>query len=136
MGLFDRKEKETKNDKDSRGYIQKIVDETNFEIATEKNVDSLTAEGKTLLILMADWCGPCRLQIGGIVNMAKDGWFRENDVKPIYVDTDNNEKTVMKYGVMSIPTVIMVENGNMLQQIVGSLPKEVLKSKLKTAYNI
>jgi thioredoxin 1 len=76
-----------------------------------------------LVDFYADWCGPCKL-IAPIV----DQLAVEMDGKIVVgsLDVDNNQETAVKYGVMSIPTLIIFKNGQEAKRVVGYQPKENL----------
>lgn len=76
-----------------------------------------------LVDFYADWCGPCKL-IAPIV----DQLAVEMDGKIIVgsLDVDNNQETAVKYGVMSIPTLIIFKNGQEVKRVIGYQPKENL----------
>lgn len=76
-----------------------------------------------LVDFYAEWCGPCKL-IAPIV----DQLAIEMDGKVIVgsLDVDNNQETAVKYGVMSIPTLIIFKNGEEAKRVVGYQPKENL----------
>jgi len=75
----------------------------------------------------APWCGPCRMMTPIINDLAK-----EMQGKIVFgkVNVDENPMTSMKYKVMSIPTLLVFKNGNLVDKIIGAFPKEELKNKL------
>jgi thioredoxin 1 len=75
----------------------------------------------------AAWCGPCRM-VGPIVEeIAKD---QEGKVKVAKLNVDENRDVASKYGIMSIPTILLFENGNVSRQVVGAMPKTALVQEL------
>ena len=79
-------------------------------------------EGKVVVDFYADWCGPCRMMspvIDGLKN-------ERSDIKVLKVNVDNEEKIAREYGVMSIPTIIVFENGNIKEKVVGVVSREEL----------
>lgn len=82
---------------------------------------------KRLLYFKAAWCQPCKMQ-GPIIDELKEDKF---NVKKVDVDDDKNEKIVTKYGVMSIPTLIVVEKGKEVKRFVGLQTKQVLTDALR-----
>jgi thioredoxin 1 len=87
----------------------------------------LKAELPTLVDFWAVWCGPCKM-IAPILEEIADG--QEGQLQVTKLDVDHNTETAMKYGVMSIPTLILFKNGQSVERIVGFMPKEKLLSKL------
>ena len=85
-----------------------------------ENFDELINEGKTLVDFYAEWCGPCKM-IGPVIEEIAN---ERKDIKVIKVNVDEHGSIAQKYGVMSIPTLILFNNGNIVKQNVGFLPKE------------
>jgi len=71
---------------------------------------------KQLMYFTAAWCGPCR-QLGPIMNEVA------NEVPVRKVDVDNEPNIAQQYGVRSVPTIVLVENGNEKERLVGVQPK-------------
>lgn len=94
-----------------------IVDVTDQDFATE------TAEGLVLADFWAPWCGPCKM-IAPVLEEI-DGEMSDK-VKIVKLDVDDNQETAGKYGVMSIPTLLLMKDGNVVDQVVGFQPKEAL----------
>ena len=93
----------------------------------KENFDEIIKEGKVLVDFYAEWCGPCKMLAPIIEEVAK-----ENEaIKFVKVNVDEHEDLSQKYGVMSIPTLILMENGEEKKKQIGFLPKEVLEEWLK-----
>ncbi len=75
----------------------------------------------------APWCGPCRMMTPVIDDLAK-----EMQGKIVFgkVNVDENPLTSIKYKIMSIPTLLVFKNGNLVDRIIGAMPKEMLKQKI------
>ena len=78
----------------------------------------------------APWCGPCRMVAPVVDALAEEYEGRVSFVK---VNVDENPNTAGKYGVMSIPTLILFKGGKPLTNIVGFRPKDELKKSLDAA---
>lgn len=76
----------------------------------------------------ADWCGPCKMIEPVIDKLSEEYGGR---VKFVKVDTDANQDLAMKFGIMSIPTVMFFSKGNVEDIVVGAVPPAVFKSKLE-----
>ncbi len=76
----------------------------------------------------APWCGPCRT-VGPIVDeLAKDYSGKITFGK---LNTDENQSTAMRFGIMGIPTLLVLKNGEEVDRIVGAMPKSTLETKLR-----
>ena len=72
---------------------------------------------KTLVDFYANWCGPCKM-------IAPELEKVESEVKVVKVDVDNFEKLAKEYGVMSIPTLILFENGKEVKRNIGFMDRD------------
>ncbi len=87
----------------------------------------LKAEKPVLVDLWATWCRPCLMVAPILEELAEEYSGKVSFVK---VDVDQNPKTAAKYGIMSIPTLLIFKNGEPVSQIVGLRPKGELKRSL------
>ena len=90
----------------------------------------LRSDKPVLVDFWATWCGPCRMVAPIVDELAEEYDGRMSFVK---LDVDENPKTAAKYGVMSIPTLLIFKKGEPVSNIVGSRPKAELKRSLDTA---
>jgi len=78
----------------------------------------------------AAWCGPCRM-VGPIVEeIAQD---QAGKVKVAKLNVDENRETATKYGIMSIPTILLFDKGAVSKQVIGAMPKSALVQELGLA---
>jgi len=97
---------------------------------TDSNFEELVVKSEKIVVidLWAEWCGPCRMIEPHIEKMAE-----EYEGKAIVgsVDIDSNPEIPTKYGIMNIPTVLFLKNGELLEKVVGAVPKKVLADTLE-----
>ena len=74
-----------------------------------------------LVDFWADWCGPCRQIAPAIDEVAKE---YEGRMKVGKVNVDQEQDLAVRYGVMSIPTLVLFQNGQAVERLVGAMPKE------------
>ena len=90
----------------------KIVNENEFEKEIENGI--------VLVDFFATWCGPCRMMSSILEDVNSQ---IEGKGKIIKVDVDQNENLARKFGIMSIPTLILFKNGQMIEKHVGVMQK-------------
>jgi thioredoxin 1 len=90
----------------------------------------LKVSGPVVVDFWAEWCGPCR-QIGPALEEIASSL--NGKVKIVKLNVDENPQTASKYGVMSIPTLMLFKNGEMASRQVGAAPKQKLEQWITSA---
>lgn len=90
--------------------------------ADENNFNNLISDGKVLVDFFATWCGPCKMLSPILEEISSD----RSDIKIVKVDVDECSSLARKFGVMSIPTLLLIENGEIKDKKIGLQSKEEL----------
>ncbi len=100
------------------------ITDANFAAEVEQS------ETPVLVDFWAPWCGPCKMVAPIVEEIAAD---YEGKLKVGKLNTDDNQQVPTKFGIMSIPTLMLFKNGKVVERIVGYQPKESLTSKINEA---
>ena len=99
---------------------------------TDGNFEEAVLNSDTPIVVdfWAEWCGPCKMIAPSLEQLADEhvGTFKVGKL-----NVDDNRETAMKYGIRSIPTLLVIKEGNVAEQIVGALPKDAIKDKILSA---
>lgn len=96
---------------------------------TDNNFDEETGQGVVLTDFWATWCGPCRMQSPVIEQLDEDDNY-DGKVKFTKMDVDANPATAQNFGIMSIPTLMIKKDGQVVETLVGYHTKEKLQQIL------
>ena len=91
------------------------------------DTDVLQETGPVLVDFWATWCGPCRMIAPVLENIAEE---HGDKLKITKLDVDENPDTAQRFGVMSIPTMILFKGGQPVERLVGYMPKEQLLRRI------
>ncbi len=96
----------------------------------EDNFDTevLKSNIPVLVDFWAEWCGPCKMLSPTVEQLAKD---YEGKIKVVKINVDENQNLAAKYGIMSIPTIIIFKDGKIVEQFIGAQAKSVYEETLK-----
>jgi len=87
----------------------------------DKTFSDETGNGLVLVDMSADWCGPCKMMAPALAEMDAE---MGDKVKIVELDVDENQETAGIFGVMSIPTLLLFKDGELVDKTVGYQPKE------------
>lgn len=98
----------------------------------DSNFDSEVIKSPTPVFVdfWAPWCGPCLMVAPVVEELAKE---MAGKVKFVKVNVDDSPLTASKYGIMSIPTLLLIKGGQVVNQQVGAVPKQMLKGMIDKA---
>lgn len=96
---------------------------------TDQTFDKETGAGVVLADFWAPWCGPCKMIAPVLEEL--DAELGEK-LKIVKLDVDENQETAAKFGVMSIPTLLVFKDGEVVDKVVGFQPKEALEERLNS----
>ena len=96
---------------------------------TDQNFEEevINSEVPVLIDFWATWCAPCRMIAPIVEELAKE---YDGKVKITKMDVDSNQQTAAKYGIMSIPTLLVMKKGEIVDKVIGAVPKSQITAKL------
>ena len=106
--------------------MSKEIEITDANFATEVE----QSDTPVLVDFWAPWCGPCKMVAPIVEEIASE---YEGKLKVGKLNTDDNQQVPTKFGIMSIPTLMLFKNGQVVERIVGAQPKDALTSKIDAA---
>ena len=90
------------------------------------NQEVLNSDKPVLMDFWAPWCGPCRMVVPLVKEIAKE----RSDIKVVKINVDEEQELAMQFGVMSIPTLVVMKNGKIANQVTGARPKAQILAML------
>ena len=103
-------------------------------VLTDETFNDFISKNENVVVdCWAEWCYPCR-----VVSPIVDELARKYKGKIIFakMNVDENQLTAMQYGIMSIPTLMIFKNGQLVDQIVGALPKKLIEVNILRALGV
>ena len=90
------------------------------------NQEVLNSDKPVLMDFWAPWCGPCRMVVPLVEEIAEE----RSDIKVVKINVDEEQELAMQFGVMSIPTLVVMKNGKIANQVTGARPKAQILAML------
>lgn len=99
---------------------------------TDATFDTLVAPGTGLVAVKftAEWCGPCRMMAPIVESVARD---YADALTVLELDYDANPRAGVRFGVRGIPTILLFRDGELVDRVVGAMPRQALRERLDRA---
>ena len=98
------------------------------QVITDKTFNEETDKGLVLIDFWATWCGPCRMQAPILDQLEQE--YDEEEFRIAKMDVDENPATPQQFGIMSIPTLMLKKDGQVVEKAVGVHSKEQLRQMI------
>ena len=99
-----------------------------MKIVNKNEFDTIVKNGLVLVDFFANWCGPCKMMAPVLEEVEKE----VDGLIVVKVDTDKEGELALKYGVQSIPNMILFKDGTPVDQVIGFTPKETMIEKINS----
>ena len=90
------------------------------------NQEVLNSDKPVLMDFWAPWCGPCRMVVPLVEGIAEE----RSDIKVVKINVDEEQELAIQFGVMNIPTLVVMKNGKVVNQVTGARPKAQILAML------
>ena len=98
------------------------------QVVTDTTFNEETDKGLVLIDFWATWCGPCRMQAPILDQLSEE--YDEDEFRIVKMDVDENPQTPQQFGIMSIPTLLLKKDGQVVEKAVGVHSKEQLRQMI------
>jgi thioredoxin 1 len=105
-----------------------MAENGNVVTVTDENFAEVTGTGLSMIDFWAVWCGPCRMVAPSVEQLADE---YAGQVTVGKLDVDSNQRSATQYNVRSIPTILFLRDGQVVDTVVGAVPRQALESRLK-----
>ncbi len=96
---------------------------------TRENFEDIVKNNKIVVVdFWAPWCGPCRMIAPIIEELSEE--YKDKGVVVGKINTDEQQELAMQFGIRSIPTVLFIKDGQIVDQMIGAAPKAMYEQKL------
>ncbi|MCT4338944.1 thioredoxin [Enterococcus durans] len=98
------------------------------QVVTDTTFNEETDKGLVLVDFWATWCGPCRMQAPILDQLAEE--YDKDEFRIVKMDVDENPQTPQEFGIMSIPTLLLKKDGQVVEKAIGVHTKEQLRQMI------
>ena len=102
-----------------------------MKIINGEEFKNIRNNGKIVVDFYADWYGPCKMLSPILEEVSED----HQDIKFVKINVDENEELAAEFGIMSIPAVFMLKDGNIVNKFLGAQSKRVVEEQVEKAFN-
>ena len=110
---------------------EKVMSDKKVKNLSDTDFDTTIAEGVTLVDFWAPWCGPCRMQVPILEELAESV---DGQTKIAKLNVDEAETVAERFGVQAIPTLLLFKDGNEVQRFIGVQSKETLINAISSVF--
>nr|WP_096258290.1 thioredoxin [Lebetimonas natsushimae] len=98
---------------------------------TKENFEDIVKNNKLVVVdFWAPWCGPCRMVAPIIEELAEE--YKDKGVAVGKINTDEQQELAIQFGIRSIPTVLFIKDGEVVDAMIGAAPKAMYEEKINT----
>ncbi|AOF49165.1 MAG: thioredoxin [Tetragenococcus halophilus] len=100
------------------------------QTVTDKDFNVETEQGLVMIDFWATWCGPCRMQAPILEQVEQE--YDEDEFRVVKIDVDENPEVPASFGIMSIPTLILKKDGEVVDKAIGVQTKDQLEEMISS----